>query len=70
MCVLISRFEADEIGRIRLGNNRCFNMGARGRGEQPRIKTEGGVEGQQNCAGLYFHSFLPLILVMFLSLSL
>jgi len=39
------------LGRIWLGYHWCFRVGARSCGEEPRIQTESGVEGQQNRAG-------------------
>lgn len=40
------------IGRIWLGVNRCINMDTRDPCCQPRIKTEGGIEGQENYVGM------------------
>jgi hypothetical protein len=46
------------IGRIWVDNNWRINIGARNCGGEPRIKTEGGTEAQQNCFGMIFLAFL------------
>jgi hypothetical protein len=46
------------IGRIWVDNNWRINIGARNCGGEPRIKTKGGTEGQQNCFGMIFLAFL------------